>query len=173
MKPALYLALLVGLVPFQMTLLDVASIGGVRPDLCLVAAILVGLFAGEWKGLFFGLALGFIQDQFSAGDLWMNLVAKGGAGFLAGGASRFVANASTVTALVVLLGLSLLLGIPILLTGLGDEGWVGWFYRVRAVLFPEAVYNAAVGAGVYWLIARRLRSEQGDTGPPDFLWSLK
>ncbi len=173
MKPALYLALIVALIPFQLTLLQFASIGGIRPDLCLVAAILVGLYAGAWEGLALGLALGFIQDQFSAGELWLNLVTKGGAGFLAGRASRYVANASAITALVVIFGFSTLVGLVFFAGGLTGEGWAGALYRLWAVLLPEALYNALVGTAIYWLIAGRYRTEQRGGGPTSLIWSLK
>lgn len=156
MKAIAFLALLVGLVPFQMTLLGLASLGSIRPDLCLIAAILGGLFAGEWKGLALGIVLGFLQNQFSAGDLWLNLIAKGGSGFVAGRVSLYVTNTSTVTALVVVLGLSTLTGALCLLVGLTDEGWTAGFYQARSILLPEAMYNTVVGAGLYWLLARWL-----------------
>lgn len=159
MKQVLYLTLVFGLVPIQTTVLAHASIGGIRPDLCLVAASLVGLFTGGLEGLLLGLAMGFVQDLFSAGELWLNLVTKGSVGFLAGVASRYVANATTITVLVAILGLSLLSGTVFLLTvgpgGLGDAS-----FAVRAVLLPQAMWDAALGGGMYWLLAKRFRREQ-------------
>ena len=54
MKFLLYLLLALVVVPFQTTLLHYFSIFGVRPDLGLVAACLVGFLGG-------GLALSLIQ----------------------------------------------------------------------------------------------------------------
>jgi len=166
-KQVIYLTLVFGLVPIQTTVLAHASVGGIRPDLCLVAAILVGFFAGELDGLLLGLALGFVQDLSSAGELWLNLMTKGSVGFLAGVAGRYAANATTIAALAAILGLSLLSGTVFLLTvgprGLGDAS-----FAVRAVLLPQAMWDAVLGAGMYWLLAKRFRREQeileGSTG---------
>lgn len=160
MKQVLYLILVFGLVPIQTTVLAYASVGGIRPDLCLVAASLVGFFAGELDGLLLGLALGFVQDLFSAGELWLNLVTKGSAGFLAGMAGRYVANTTTVTALVTVLGLSFLSGTVFLLT-VRAGGLTDVFFAIRSVLLPQAVWDAALAAGMYWLLAKRFQREQG------------
>lgn len=81
MKFLLYLLLALVVVPFQTTLLHYFSVFGVRPDLGLVAACLVGFLGGELDGLILGLILGCFQDMLSAGDLWINVVTKGAAGF--------------------------------------------------------------------------------------------
>ena len=84
MKLLLYAALILIVVPIQATLLNHMSVLGVRPDLALIAVCLVGFFGGELDGLLLGIILGWSQDLLSAGDLWVNVVSKGGAGFLAG-----------------------------------------------------------------------------------------
>lgn len=77
MKLFLYAGLVVVIAPIQATLLHYVSFFGVRPDLGLVAACLVGFLGGELDGLLLGLLLGYSQDMFSAGDLWVNVVTKG------------------------------------------------------------------------------------------------
>ncbi|HKW85483.1 MAG TPA: hypothetical protein VJM82_00275 [Nitrospiraceae bacterium] len=159
MKPVLYLALIFGLVPIQTTVLAHSSIGGIRPDLCLVAASLVGLFAGELEGLLLGLALGFVQDLFSAGDLWLNVVTKGSVGLLAGMAGRYVAYATTITVLAAVMGLSLFSGTVFLLT-VGPRGLAEGFFAVRSVLLPQALWDAVLAAGIYWLLTEHFRRKQ-------------
>lgn len=158
MKPALYTGLIVLLVPVQTTALQHASIGGIRPDLCLVAACLVGVFAGEIEGLLFGLAVGFVQDLFSAGAPWINLATKGVVGLLAGLAGRHVANATPTTLLGLMLGLSLLSGVAVLALGGPSGGLANTWLTVRTVLLPQAAFDAAVCAGAYWLVTRWVRS---------------
>jgi cell shape-determining protein MreD len=68
-KQALYLGLILGLVPLQVTGLQYASIAGIRPDLTLIATFLIGFLSGEIEGLLMGLLLGCVQDLFSAGSL--------------------------------------------------------------------------------------------------------
>lgn len=159
MKPALYLALLFGLVPIQTTVLHYAGIGGIRPDLCLVAASLVGFFAGELEGLLLGLALGLVQDLFSAGELWLNLVTKGSVGFLAGVAGRYVAYATTITVLIAVMGLSLLSG-TVFLLAVGPRGLAEGFFAVRSVLLPQSLWDAVLAAGIYWLLTKHFRRKQ-------------
>ncbi|MBM4122044.1 MAG: hypothetical protein FJ249_05575 [Nitrospira sp.] len=160
MKPALYAGLLLGLVPVQAALLQHIEFVGIRPDLCLVAACLAGFLAGELEGLLIGLALGLVQGLFSAGDLWLNVITKGGAGLLAGLAGRHVTNPTTVSMLAVLAGLSVLSGIIVLVAIRSGAGLVAFLAAVRSVLVPEVVLNAAVGTGLYWLIARRVRRQE-------------
>jgi hypothetical protein len=159
-KPALYAGLLLGLVPVQTTLLRYVEVVGVRPDLCLVAACLVGFLAGELEGLLIGLTLGLVQGLFSAGDLWLNVITKGGVGLLAGLAGRHVTNPTPVSLLAVLAGLSALSGIVVLFAVRSGAGLVAFLLAVRSVLVPEVVLNAAVGTGMYWLIARRMRRQE-------------
>ena len=102
MKFVVYALLAMVVVPLQTTLLHYVSILGVRPDLGLIAACLVGFLGGELDGLILGLILGCFQDMLSAGELWINVVTKGGAGFLAGMAGRHMAH---ITPAVLTVGL--------------------------------------------------------------------
>ncbi len=105
MKFLVYVLLALVVVPLQTTLLHYVSIIGVRPDLGLVAACLVGFFGGELDGLILGVILGCSQDMLSAGDLWVNVATKGGAGFLAGLAGRHMAH---ITPAVLTVGLAII-----------------------------------------------------------------
>ncbi len=167
MKYVLYGLLLLGLVPVQTTILDHVGIGGLRPDLVLVAAVLIGFTMGPFEGLLMGLALGFVQDFFSASQLGLNLVTKGVSGFLGGGASAYMTNATPVTASAVVLVLSILSGLVFLLSVMAGEGVGAVVYGVWAILLPQAGYDAAVTAGVYWLIGWRLRK----AGMADHGWA--
>lgn len=156
MKYAVYIGLLLIVVPVQTTLLDAVSVLGVRPDLCLVAAVLVGLTLGRFEGLLLGLALGLVQDLFSAGELGLNLVTKGISGLLAGVAGRYVAPTTPLTALIVVFGLSVISGLVFLLSGRGGETAMEALYGLRSVLLPQAAYDAVVGTLVYLLVGSRL-----------------
>ena len=134
MKFLLYLLLALVVVPFQTTLLHYFSIFGVRPDLGLVAACLVGFLGGELDGLILGLLLGCFQDMLSAGDLWINVVTKGGGGFLA--------IISCLSSAVFLYSMN-----P---AGI-DEVWMG----VRSTVLVQAGFDALVGTGLYLLFRQR------------------
>lgn len=166
MKQTLYAALVLAVVPIQTTILHIIGLGGVRPDLCLIVTCLAGFLAGELEGVFLGLALGFVQDLFSAGGGWLNMASKGAIGFLAGLAARHLTHASPKAILATLFGLSCLSGL-IFLVGLRvGEGLADELRMVRAVLLPQAVLDAALGTGLYWLIAWRVRTAEAAGGLP-------
>jgi uncharacterized membrane protein len=153
-KFLLYAVLALMVVPFQTTLLHYVSILGVRPDLGLVAACLVGFLGGELDGLILGLLLGCFQDMLSAGELWINVVTKGGAGFLAGLAGRHMAHLTPGVLAAGLVTISFLSSAVFLYAmnpaGLG-EIWVS----VRSTVLIQAAFDAAIGAGLYMIFRRR------------------
>ena len=90
----------------------------------------------------------------SAGDLWINVVTKGGAGFLAGLAGRHMAH---ITPAVLTVGLVIIscLSSGVFLYAMNpaglDEIWVG----VRSTVLVQAAFDAAIGAGLYMNFRRR------------------
>jgi cell shape-determining protein MreD len=102
-----------------------------------------------------GLAVGFVQDLFSAGEAGVNLITKGTIGLLAGFTGRHLANATPVVLLAMLLSVSLLSGLVFLLWGWPGEGLMTVVAAVPTVLLPQALYDAVVGAAIYWLMAGR------------------
>jgi uncharacterized membrane protein len=120
----------------------------------LIAACLVGFFGGELDGLLLGLILGCSQDLLSAGDLWVNVVTKGGAGFLAGLAGRHMAH---ITPTVVLVGLAVIssLSSGVFLYSMPplnlDEMWTA----LRSTVLIQAGFDAVIGAGLYLIFRRR------------------
>jgi hypothetical protein len=159
MKLLLYVLLIAGLVPMQAVVLPHLTVWNVKPDLGLIAVCLIGLFGGELDGLLFGLVLGWVMSLFSAGDPTYSMLTKGGAGFVAGVAGRQVAH---VTPLVLVMGLlvaSLLTG---LLTGvslkLNEEQDLWW--AIRAVVLPQACFDAVVGGTLHWLAWSRLNIDR-------------
>lgn len=154
MKFLLYVLLALVVVPLQTTLLHYVSIFGVRPDIGLVAACLVGFFGGALDGLILGFILGYSQDMLSAGDLWVNVATKGGAGFLAGLAGRHMAH---ITPAVLTVGLAIIscLSSGVFLYSMTpaslEEIWMG----VRSTVLVQAGFDAALGAGLYMLFRWR------------------
>lgn len=107
-----------------------------------------------------GLVLGFVQDLFSAGGLWLNLTTKGSIGFLAGMLSRHVSNATPMIFLAALLGMSSLSGLLFFFWGMAEINITDALGISMSVLLPEAAYNAAIGAAAYWVIVnRRVKGE--------------
>lgn len=160
MRHGWYVALMLGLIPIQSTVLDYASIGGIRPDLCLIAAFLVGFLVGESAGGLTGMALGFLQDLFSAGQLWINLLIKSIVGLLGGVFGRHLANATAVSVISILLMVSALSS-AVCVAWFSGGNRPDFFASLQGSLIPQALYDAALGGLLYWLVPhRRRRSDE-------------
>jgi hypothetical protein len=155
MKVLLYSGLIVFLVPLHTTLLPHISLWGIKPDLGLVAAALVGLMAGELEGLIVGLAIGWVLNMYSAGDLWLSLVTNGGAGLSAGLLGRHVAQVTPMVWCIGLLALSLLGGMLTVFTMRGPTDTDSW-WMVQSIALPQACFDAVVGTGLFWMVSQRM-----------------
>jgi hypothetical protein len=153
-KSVIYLILVLLLVPLQTTLLPHLSVWNVKPDLGLVAAVLVGLFAGELEGLLVGLAIGWVLSLFSAGELWLSLLTNGGAGLLAGFLGRQVSQMTSLSLGLGLLLVSLVSGAFAALNFQHFDGSQMW-WMIESIVFPQACFDGVVGGGLYWLLSRR------------------
>ncbi len=154
MKLLFYLILVLLLVPLQTTLLPHLSVWNIKPDLGLVAAALVGLFAAELEGLLVGLAIGWVLSLFSAGELWLSLLTNGGVGLLAGFLGRQVSQVTAISLGAGLLLVSLASGLLAAMSFKGfDVSQVWWM--VQSIVFPQACFDGVMGAGFYWLLSRR------------------
>ena len=159
MRILLYAALVLTVVPIQATLLNHVSILDVRPDLGLIAVCLVGFWGGELDGLLLGVILGWSQDLLSAGELWMNVVSKGGVGFFAGLAGRHLAH---ITPTVLLIGLALIscLSSLALVYSMKVSDWDVIWHAIHSKILIQGILDAAVGTAVYWLFMRRSVADQ-------------
>ncbi|HKP01184.1 MAG TPA: hypothetical protein VJU02_06100 [Nitrospiraceae bacterium] len=154
MKFVIYLILVLLLVPLQTTLLPHLSVWNVKPDLGLVAAVLVGLFAGELEGLLVGLVIGWILSLFSAGELWLSLLTNGGAGLLAGFLGRQVSQMTSVSLGLGLLLVSLVSGAFAALNFQHFDGSQMW-WMIESIVFPQACFDGIVGGVLYWILSQR------------------
>ena len=164
MKALFNLGLLLVLVPLQTTLLPHVTVWGVKPDMGLVAVAFIGLLAGELDGLLMGVAIGWVVSLFSVGDLWLNVLTKGGVGLLAGLLGRQVSHVTPMFVGVGLFASSLLTGVAAILTFEHGEASNIW-WMIQSVVLPQACFDAAVGAGfyallMYWYDVDRVRAEQ-------------
>lgn len=154
MKLLFYLLLVLLLVPLQTTLLSHLSVWNIKPDLGLVAAVFVGLFAGEMEGLLMGLVIGWILSLFSAGELWLSLLTNGGVGLLAGFLGRQVSQVTSISLGVGVLLVSMSSGLLAITSFKNfDLSQIGW--TVESIILPQACFDGLVGAGLYWLLSQR------------------
>jgi rod shape-determining protein MreD len=155
MKPVVYTALVLLIVPFQIVLSDRISIAGIHPDLALIAVCLIGLYQGEMEALLAGFALGLTQDLFSGGAHWGNLCLKPIIGVIAGLASRNLVSLTWVFALGFLFTLSTFSGtIMYLLKSLTSSG-MSFFEAARGIILPQACYDALFGFALLKLLQLR------------------
>ncbi|MBI5317689.1 MAG: hypothetical protein HZB34_17150 [Nitrospirae bacterium] len=154
MKSVIYLILVLLLVPLQTTLLPHLSVWNVKPDMGLVAAVLVGLFAGELEGLLVGLAIGWVLSLFSAGELWLSLLTNGGAGLLAGFLGRQVSQMTSLSLGLGLLLVSLVSGAFAALNFQHFDGSQMW-WMIESIVFPQACFDGVVGGALYWILSQR------------------
>ncbi len=152
MKLVVFIVFLLLLFPFQATLLYSVSPWGIRPDLCLITACLVGLRAGWVRGMIVGAFLGFVQDLFSASSLWLNLLTKAGAGFLAGNVTKHFSNMDSPLAFFPIAALSFVWGIIFLLSSRAGTGEM--LYSAVTLLLPQVMLDGLVAIGINWMIAR-------------------
>jgi hypothetical protein len=157
MNVLIYSGLVLLLIPLQTTLLPHVTVWEVKPDAGLVAACFVGLFAGELQGLVVGLAIGLALNLFSAGDLWVSLVTKGGAGFCAGMMGRHLTHVSPMLMGIGVFAMSCLSGLVHLFTliSLSDS----WWYA-SSIILPQACYDALVAGALYWIFSEWLVRER-------------
>ncbi|NOS83447.1 MAG: hypothetical protein E8D46_16190 [Nitrospira sp.] len=163
MKFLFYLLLVLLLVPLQTTLLPHLSMWNIKPDLGLVAAALVGLFAGELEGLLVGLSIGWILNLFSAGELWLSLLTNGGVGILAGFLGRQLSQVTSLSMGAGLLLVSLASGLLAAMSFQNLDMTQIW-WMIQSIVLPQACFDGAVGAGLFWVLSQwfhvtRLRTD--------------
>ena len=154
MKFLFYLIFVLLLVPLQTTVLPHVSMWNIKPDMGLVAAAFIGLFAGEMEGLLVGLAIGWILSLFSAGELWLSLLTNGGVGLLAGFLGRQVSQVTSISLGVGLLLVSCVSGL-LAIANFKNLDISQMWGMVESIVLPQACFDGAVGAGLYWLLSQR------------------
>ncbi len=145
-----YGCLLAALVPFQIVVMPYGSLGGVKPDLGIIAACLAGLLGGELEGLLVGLTIGWVMSLFSAENLGVSMLIKGGVGLVSGVAGRQVAHVTPMVVMLGFFGASAAAGVVTALwLPLSDAQDMWW--ALGAVVLPQACFDAVVGGTIYWV----------------------
>ena len=147
----LQIALCLGTVVAQATLSAWLSVNNIYPDLCLILACLVGFLTNEYKGLMIGLTVGLFQDLLAPGGIGLNMILKGLAGCLAGATTHTVSTVTTGAAAIVTLVLSLGCGLASLIVAYPSIDGSDAFHAISWILLPQALYNALLAAGIFWL----------------------
>lgn len=106
-----------------------------------------------------GMALGLVQDMFSAGGWGVNLATKGLVGLLAGLAGRQMTGITPAALLATLGMLSVISGLVFLLTMGADIGLGERLSALQRILLPEALINTVLGGALFWVLEMRRPSD--------------
>lgn len=133
----------------QSTLLPYVAVGGVKPDLLLVLAVLVGLVFGTRSGLLAGLVAGLLKDLFLGKYLGLFTFTCVMAGYLAGLFQTKVFKGNLLVPVGVVTLVTLLHGFLVFgllrTAGLPLSG-IAVLWRI---LIPEVTYNVLLVPLIY------------------------
>lgn len=158
-KIALNILILLAIVIGHTLLADLVAIGGLTPDLPLVAVVFVALRYGQIPGTLAGFGTGLALDLLSAGDGVMGLsaLAKTVAGFLAG---YFYNETKSQQLLggyefVVLVGAIALVHNVLYFVILLQGTDITWSMAIVRYGIPSALYTAAAALIPMFVISRK------------------
>ena len=155
MNPIFYFLGILGLILFQTTLLESATIMGIKPDLTLIAVYFVGLVGGEVHGAMAGLVLGYLMDLMSGGVWGIHLATKSTLGFLSGLLGRTLVNMKGVFTGAIIAFCSLVQGLIFVLVSSFTLEPESLMVLLTHTLLPQAIYDGVVGGAFFWFLSRR------------------
>jgi len=148
--------LVLGLI-LQQTLIQLISIGSIKPDLVMVVLVAVSMRYGSLVGLFSGLAIGLIQDVYAIDALGANAMAKCLVGYGAGLLDEKVIKVMPATK-VLFLGVAFLLHDLVYSLAAGFHGAAfGNALLTRTV--PSGIYTLLLGSLVFYFVVTPSRAE--------------
>jgi rod shape-determining protein MreD len=155
MKPHVYVILFLLLIPFQASLIDMISLGGVKPDLVLAVLFVIGLLTGPVEATAAGMGIGLLQDIASASFIGFSGLTRGLVGLAAGLLGTRVIDSSSPAVVPFLALFSLAEGLLIVSFLQTTDGAVPFFSLVTARLLPQAIYTSLLGLLVLRLVSRK------------------
>jgi rod shape-determining protein MreD len=156
-KWKVYIGILLLIIPVQTIIMDHFSLGGIKPDLGLIAVYLIGIRMGETHGLMMGGMIGLLMDLFSGGMIGANLFTKPIAGWVSGVAGRTVQDVKILVSVGLLFCLSLFAGFFTYFFLEILKGGSDLFVTFRWIILPQALYDTVVGTIILSLIPYRWR----------------
>ncbi len=148
--------LVLGLI-LQQTVVQIISIGSIKPDLVMVMLVAVSMRYGSVVGLFSGLTIGLIQDVYAIEALGANAMAKCLVGYFTGLLDEKVIKVMPATK-VLFLAVAFLFHDIIYAVAAGFHGEEFWQALVMRTL-PSGIYTLLVGALVFYFLVAPSRHE--------------
>ncbi len=143
--------ILVLLLSFQTTLLDLFSVYGVRPDLALILTVYCAIILEENPGIAVAFTIGFLQDCLSGGLLGVNTLSKSLIGFAFANLKNHLVLEGAVPIGTFLALASLFDGLVYYLTSLVlfRQAPLGQFFPTLMIF---ALYNALAGVVGFYIL---------------------
>ena len=148
--------LVLGLI-LQQTLVQIISIGSIKPDLVMVVLVAVSMRYGSGVGLFSGLTIGLIQDVYAIEVLGANALAKCLVGYCTGLLDEKVIKVMPASK-VLFLAVAFLFHDLVYSLAAGFHGEAFWQALVMRTL-PSGIYTLLVGALVFYFLVTPSRAE--------------
>ncbi len=154
MKPRVYLIIFLLFIPFQASLLNPLSLGGIKPDLALAVLYIIGLLTSPVESTLAGMAMGLLQDIGSASLIGFTGLTRGFVGLAAGLLGSKVLDISSPTIVLFLAFFSLAEGILISLFLQVTYGAIP-FFSILGHLLPQALYTGILGFVLLRLVGKK------------------
>ena len=141
----------------QQTLIQIISIGSIKPDLVMVVLVAVSMRYGSVVGLFSGLAIGLIQDVYAIESLGANAMAKCLVGYCTGLLDEKVIKVMPATK-VLFLAVAFLFHDVVYSLAAGFHGTAFWEALLTRTV-PSGIYTLLVGSLVFYFLVAPSRHE--------------
>jgi rod shape-determining protein MreD len=148
--------LVLGLI-LQQTLIQIISIGSIKPDLVMVVLVAVSMRYGSVVGLFSGLTIGLIQDVYAIEALGANAMAKCLVGYFTGLLDEKVIKVMPATK-VLFLAVAFIVHDTVYAMAAGFHGSAFW-QALLARTIPSGIYTLLVGSLVFYFLVAPSRHE--------------
>ena len=136
----------------QQTLIRWVSLGPVRPDLTLIALMLLALRRGPVAGLYAGVLLGLVQDVYAFETLGASVLSNCLVGYALGFFEEKVIKSLPATR-ILLLGGAVLLHDVVFYLASGFRGEIFWNALLRLTL-PSGIYTLFIGGLIFYTFLR-------------------
>jgi len=153
MKILLKGAIIVVALLIQLTLINLITVLGLKPDLIMVVVVVFSLLKGEKEGTISGFASGLLQDIFSTGLLGINALAKTVIGFTCGILKEKIFHEHILFMIPVITFIASFMQsilIFLLLRAFGIEYNLAW--SLKQVALPEALYSSLLSPFIFLAI---------------------
>ena len=148
-----WVAIIVGVIALQSTILTVFAYEGVRADLMLLVCGLAGLRYGKETGTMVGFVAGLIQDLLAGGFFGMNIVVNMAAGFCMGLAAKKISRQNPLIPVIAAIAIAMI-GMVIsmcVMSGYGFFEEVFWATATRFI--PTVVFLVILAVPVFSLMS--------------------